>query len=94
MLKKQSAQKAAAFFLYRRMELSMMDKSIMIFLHGGGVSSWMWQEQVEIFKDTYECFAPDLIGHGTRAKEQIFSMNESAQEVISWIKDNANGTVK
>lgn len=69
----------------------MMDRSIMIFLHGGGVSSWMWQEQVEIFKDTYECFAPDLIGHGTRAKEQIFSMNESAQEVISWIKENANG---
>ena len=68
-----------------------MDKSIMIFLHGGGVSSWMWQEQVEILKNTYECFAPDLIGHGTRAKEQIFSMNESTREVISWIKENANG---
>ncbi|UYO35937.1 alpha/beta hydrolase [Bacillus zhangzhouensis] len=68
-----------------------MNKSIMIFLHGGGVSSWMWQEQIEMFKNTYECFAPDLIGHGTRAKEQIFSMRECVHEVISWIKENANG---
>nr|MDH3175804.1 hypothetical protein [Bacillus pumilus] len=39
-MKKQSAQKAAAFFLYIRKvdELSMMVKPIMIFLHGGGVS--------------------------------------------------------
>ncbi|GLF92068.1 hydrolase [Bacillus safensis] len=91
-MKKQSAQKAAAFFLYTRMveKLSTMDKPIMIFLHGGGVSSWMWQEQVEIFKNTYDCFAPDLIGHGTRSKEQPFSMSESANEIISWIKEQAH----
>ncbi|MBQ4842230.1 alpha/beta hydrolase [Bacillus safensis] len=91
-MKKQSAQKERLLFSYiEGWSCRAMDKSIMIFLHGGGVSSWMWQEQVEILKNTYECFAPDLIGHGTRAKEQIFSMNESTREVISWIKENANG---
>ncbi|WHX45238.1 alpha/beta hydrolase [Bacillus pumilus] len=92
-MKKQSAQKAAAFFLYIRKvdELSMMVKPIMIFLHGGGVSSWMWQEQIKTFKEAYECYTPDLIGHGTRADEQSFSMRESALEVISWIKQNAHG---
>ncbi|WP_223249607.1 alpha/beta fold hydrolase [Bacillus sp. NMCN6] len=69
----------------------MMDKPIMIFLHGGGVSSWMWQEQMETFKEVYECYTPDLIGHGTRANEQSFSMRESALEVISYIKQHAHG---
>lgn len=84
---------AAAFFLYIRMvdELSMVDKPIMIFLHGGGVSSWMWQEQIEIFKETYECYTPDLIGHGARANVQPFSMKESAREIISWIEQHAHG---
>ncbi|WP_144526071.1 alpha/beta fold hydrolase [Bacillus pumilus] len=92
-MKKQSAQKAAAFFLYIRKvdELSMMVKPIMIFLHGGGVSSWMWQEQIQTFKEVYDCYTPDLIGHGTRADEQSFSMQESALEVISLIKEHAQG---
>ena len=64
---------------------------MMIFLHGGGVSSWMWQEHMEIFKETYECYTPDFIGHGTRANETSFSMRESAYEIISWIKEHAHG---
>ncbi|MEW6980356.1 alpha/beta fold hydrolase [Bacillus pumilus] len=69
----------------------MMDKPIMIFLHGGGVSSWMWQEQIETFKEVYDCYTPDLIGHGTRANEQPFSMRESTREIISWIEEHAHG---
>ncbi|PCK23296.1 peptidase [Bacillus pumilus] len=90
-MEKAVCSKAAAFFLYIRMvdELSMVEKPIMIFLHGGGVSSWMWQEQIEMFKETYDCYIPDLVGHGTRANEQPFSMRESAREVISWIREHA-----
>lgn len=69
----------------------MMDKPVMIFLHGGGVSSWMWQEQIETFKEGYECYTPDLIGHGTRANEHSFSMQENTLEVISWIRQHAHG---
>lgn len=72
-------------------ELSMVEKPMMIFLHGGGVSSWMWQEHMEIFTETYECYTPDFIGHGTRANETSFSMRESAFEIISWIKEHAHG---
>ncbi|PID21356.1 hypothetical protein CSV61_08975 [Sporosarcina sp. P3] len=36
---------------------------LLVFLHGGGVSSWMWNEQVKYFKD-YKCLVPDLPGHG------------------------------
>nr|WP_250620982.1 alpha/beta hydrolase [Bacillus subtilis] len=51
----------------------------------------MWQEQIQTFKEAYECYTPDLIGHGTRADEQSFSMRESALEVISLIKEHAQG---
>ena len=92
-MEKAVCSKSDCFFLYIRMvdELSMVEKPMMIFLHGGGVSSWMWQEHMEIFKETYECYTPDFIGHGTRANETSFSMRESAFEIISWIKEHAHG---
>lgn len=92
-MEKAVCSKSDCFFLYIRMvdELSMVEKPMMIFLHGGGVSSWMWQEHMEIFKETYECYTPDFIGHGTRANETSFSMRESAYEIISWIKEHAHG---
>ncbi|MCW1837841.1 alpha/beta fold hydrolase [Bacillus xiamenensis] len=71
----------------------MVKKPIMVFLHGGGVSSWMWQEQIEKFKEAYDCYTPDLIGHGTRANEKSFSMRESAGEIISWIEQHAQGRI-
>ncbi|WP_260855203.1 hypothetical protein [Bacillus sp. WP8] len=44
----------------------------MIFVDGGGVRRWMWEEEVEIFKERYEWFGGDLIGEGRRVKEEIF----------------------
>ncbi|MFS0655391.1 alpha/beta fold hydrolase [Bacillus sp. 179-C3.3 HS] len=71
--------------------MSKDEKPVMVFLHGGGVSRWMWQEQVESLKETYDCYTPDLIGHGTRANVQPFSMKENAREVITWMKQHAHG---
>ncbi|MFJ5965733.1 alpha/beta fold hydrolase [Bacillus sp. NPDC093026] len=73
--------------------LSIDRKPMMMFLHGGGVSSWMWKNQVEKLNEAYECYTPDLIGHGTRANVQPFSMRESAYEIISWIEQQAHGRV-
>ncbi|OLP65695.1 hypothetical protein BACPU_13130 [Bacillus pumilus] len=95
-MEKAVCSKSGCFFLYIRMvdKLSMDDKPVMIFLHGGGVSSWMWQEQVKTFKEAYDCYTPDLIGHGTRAHIQPFSMKESAREIISWMEQHAHGRTK
>ncbi|WNS44880.1 alpha/beta hydrolase [Paenibacillus sp. MMS20-IR301] len=36
---------------------------MLLFLHGGGVSGWMWEKQVQYFSSSY-CVVPDLPGHG------------------------------
>jgi pimeloyl-ACP methyl ester carboxylesterase len=41
------------------------------FLHGGGVSGWMWRPQVEALQDSYHCLIPDLPEHGKSAARRI-----------------------
>ena len=33
-------------------------KPIMMFIHGAGVGGWMWDKQVEYFKQSYYCIVP------------------------------------
>jgi pimeloyl-ACP methyl ester carboxylesterase len=53
-----------------------------VFLHGGGVSGWMWQPQLERLPD-YHCIVPDLPGHGRSAEEGPFSFPAAAR----WIAE-------
>ncbi len=68
------------------------DKSapLMLFLHGGGVSSWMWDKQIQYFTH-YHCVAPDLPEHGLNNHEVNFSIEGSAEELIKLIEEIANG---
>lgn len=50
-------------------------EELLLFLHGGGVSSWMWDSQVHYFKN-YHCIIPDLPGHGA-SKDEQFSMRST-----------------
>ncbi|MEH7178083.1 alpha/beta fold hydrolase [Neobacillus vireti] len=68
------------------------DKSapLMLFLHGGGVSDWMWDKQIEYFIH-YHCIVPILPEHGLNNDKIHFSIKGSADEVIKLIKEKANG---
>ena len=44
-------------------EIGSKNAPSIVFLHGGGMSSWIWKKQIEHFKD-YHCLVPDLPGHG------------------------------
>ncbi|WP_230200117.1 alpha/beta fold hydrolase [Bacillus niameyensis] len=63
---------------------------LLIFLHGGGVSGWMWDKQLEYFQD-YQMLVPDLPGHGKSSSESHFSIKNSAEEIIRKIKLKAHG---
>ncbi|MFJ7666228.1 alpha/beta fold hydrolase [Lysinibacillus sp. NPDC097195] len=63
---------------------------LIVFLHGGGVSGWMWEQQVTFFAQHYHCLVPDLPGHGTNSGDSYFSMEEAAVLIIDLIDKVAN----
>ena len=46
---------------------------LMLFLHGGGVSGWMWDKQIQHFT-SYHCIVPDLPEHGESKDGTTFSI--------------------
>ncbi|WP_010093852.1 alpha/beta fold hydrolase [Ornithinibacillus scapharcae] len=68
------------------MEYGKKDMPILVFLHGGGVSGWMWDEQINYFSENYHCIVPDLPGHGL-SKEEHFTIQDSARAILDLLKD-------
>lgn len=63
---------------------------LMLFLHGGGVSSWMWDKQIQYFNN-YHCMTIDLPEQGLSKNTEKFSIYLSAKKVIEIIEKNAKG---
>lgn len=61
-----------------------------VFLHGGGLSGWMWDKQVEAFKD-YHCIVPDLPEHGKSVEIKPFTIKCAAEMIVDIIKNHAHG---
>lgn len=59
---------------------------LIVFLHGGGVSGWMWDNQVKYFSN-YHCLVPDLPEHGANNEAMKFSIKTSAEELIKLINE-------
>jgi pimeloyl-ACP methyl ester carboxylesterase len=66
------------------------DAQLIVFLHGGGVSSWMWDKQIQFFKD-YHCIAIDLPEQGKSNQSKNFSIEYSSLSVIELIKKIGKG---
>lgn|SRR5699024_1244457 len=62
---------------------------LIVFLHGGGVSSWMWDSQVQYFIN-YHCVTVDLPEQGQNAQKDEFSIKDSAYRIIKLINELAN----
>ncbi|WP_438311910.1 alpha/beta fold hydrolase [Sporosarcina sp. FA9] len=63
---------------------------LMVFLHGGGVSSWMWDKQIQYFTN-YHCVTMDLPEQGKSKHMNHFSIRESAEKINELIEKIANG---
>jgi pimeloyl-ACP methyl ester carboxylesterase len=60
------------------------------FLHGGGVSGWMWGPQVEALQDTYHCLVPDMPEHGLSAAVRPFTIADTARRIAEVIRGRAH----
>lgn len=70
-------------------EFGDLKTSLIVFIHGGGVSGWMWHKQIEYFT-SYHCLVPDLPGQG-KSKNTEFTIKYSATEIIKLIEEKGKG---
>lgn len=61
-----------------------------VFLHGGALSGWMWEKQLEGFKE-YHCLVPDLPEHGKSNEIKPFTIEGAANMVLDLIRSRAHG---
>ncbi len=64
-------------------------KPTILFLHGLGVSSWMWQEQVEALQAQYHLLTVDLPGSGDSYQAEWQSFGETAVQLADIIRRRA-----
>ena len=58
-----------------------------LFLHGAGVSSWMWNDQVTGLKENFYCITVDLPGSGESYRSEWVSFEQTAQELSVVIEE-------
>jgi pimeloyl-ACP methyl ester carboxylesterase len=74
-------------------EFGNKNMPVIIFLHGGGLSWWTWKPQIQALQKDYCIVTPIIDGHGDACDTTFVSINESAEQVIKYIKENYNGKV-
>ncbi len=67
------------------------DAPTICFLHGGGISGWMWRPQVEALQVTYHCLIPDLPEHGLSASVQPFTIADATHRIAELIRECGHG---
>ncbi|NLE89836.1 MAG: alpha/beta hydrolase, partial [Dehalococcoidales bacterium] len=64
-----------------------------IFLHGGGLSWWSWEAQIERLQKNYRVITPVIDGHGDAWNTIFAGIKKTAESVINYIKEHCNGQV-
>lgn len=62
----------------------------LVFLHGLGVSSWMWNDQLEALQNEYQCLAIDLPGNGESYNSEWLSFTDTAEQVAATIRQHSS----
>lgn len=69
-------------------EFGNKNNPTIIFIHGGGLSWWSWTAQIEALKGNYHIVAPIIDGYGEDGDNTFISIQNSAEHVINYIKNN------
>jgi pimeloyl-ACP methyl ester carboxylesterase len=72
-------------------ESGTANKETIVFLHGGGISGWMWEGVTAILSREYQCLVPDLPEQGSSADVAPFTHALAADSVAALIRAHAHG---
>ena len=62
-----------------------------LLIHGGGSSWWNYLRQARILSEDYRVILPTLNGHGEEYQLDYVSTEDSALEILNYIKANCGG---
>ena len=61
-----------------------------LLIHGGGNSWWNYLRQARMLSDKYHVILPTLDGHGEEYQKDYISTENSAQQILEYIKNNCD----
>ena len=61
-----------------------------LLIHGGGNSWWNYLRQARMLSDKYHVILPTLNGHGEEYQKDYISTENSAQQIMEYIKNNCD----
>ena len=76
----------------RVIEYGTHNSKVILLLHGGGLSWWMYRDVAERLQEEYRVVLPILDGHAG-SDASFRSIEENAKRVIQYIDDNLNGSI-
>ena len=62
-----------------------------LLIHGGGNSWWNYLRQAQMLSDKYHVILPTLNGHGEEYQKDYISTEDSALQIMDYIKNNCDG---
>ena len=62
-----------------------------LLIHGGGSSWWNYLRQARILSHKYYVILPTLNGHGEEYQKDYISTEDSAQEILNYVRQNCGG---
>lgn len=69
------------------------DKNLppILLIHGGGSSWWNYLRQARILSEDYRVILPTLNGYGEEFQRDYISTEDSAQEILNYVRQNYDG---
>jgi len=74
-------------------EFGTINAPTIILLHGGGLSYWSWESVISLLTPEFHVVTPILDGYGENANKTFLSIENSADQVINYVKEQCNGHI-
>ncbi|MCR0264317.1 alpha/beta hydrolase [[Clostridium] innocuum] len=70
------------------------NKPVYMYLHGECLSAFSFQEEIRELKKDYTLIVPILDGHGGEAQKPFISIQDCAEQLLSYIQTHFNGHIQ
>ena len=70
------------------------NKPVYMYIHGECLSAFSFQEEIRELKKDYTLIVPVLDGHGSEAQKPFISIQQCAEELLTYLQEFYNGHIQ